>query len=105
MYDITVEDSIISVRVTEEHPILSFKSHGENLHICLSQIKAGLKEIDYNEAKDLKVGDFTVFPDAIYKQITSIKEIEYSGNVYDFEIDGPHDYVVANLGMVHLLFT
>jgi ribonucleoside-diphosphate reductase alpha subunit len=101
MYNIMIENSDISVRVTQEHPILSFKSNGNNLEVCLRQIKAGLKEIDYNEVKDLEIGDYTVFPGGIYKKIISITETEYLGDVHDFEIDGPHDYVVAHLGIAH----
>jgi ribonucleoside-diphosphate reductase alpha subunit len=100
MYHITVDNNI-PVTVTGEHPVLSFKSNGNTLETCILQIKAGLKEIDYNEVKDLEVGDFTVFPNGVYKQISSITPTEYSGNVYDFEIDGPHDYTVAHLGIAH----
>jgi ribonucleoside-diphosphate reductase alpha subunit len=101
MYNIMIEDSDTRVTVTGEHPILSFKSNGDSLDTCLSQIKAGLKEIDYNEVNNLSVGDFTVFPNGLYKQIKSITAVEYSGKVYDFEIDGPHDYTVVHLGIAH----
>jgi ribonucleotide reductase alpha subunit len=101
MYNIKIENGDLPVTVTEEHPILSFKSDGNDLYKCLLQIKAGLKEISYNEVKNLEVGDFTAFPNGDYRKIISITPTEYSGNVYDFEIDGPHDYTVAHLGIAH----
>lgn len=37
----------------------------------------------------------------LYSRIEEITETEYSGIVHDFEIDGPHDYTVAHLGVAH----
>ena len=37
----------------------------------------------------------------LYTRIESITETKYEGVVHDFEIDGPHDYTVAHLGVVH----
>jgi ribonucleoside-diphosphate reductase alpha chain len=37
----------------------------------------------------------------IYTRIQSITETKYSGIVHDFEIEGPHDYTVAHLGVAH----
>jgi ribonucleoside-diphosphate reductase alpha subunit len=37
----------------------------------------------------------------LYSRIEEITETEYSGVVHDFEIDGPHDYTVAHLGIAH----
>jgi len=37
----------------------------------------------------------------IYSRIQSITETNYEGLVHDFEIEGPHDYVVGHLGLVH----
>jgi ribonucleoside-diphosphate reductase alpha chain len=37
----------------------------------------------------------------IYSRIQEITETEYEGTVHDFEIESPHDYVVAHLGVVH----
>ena len=101
MYSILIEDSNVPVIVTEEHPILSLKSNGNELHIVLNQVQAGLKEVDYFEIKELSVGDYTIFPGGIYKKIVSITYTNYSGAVHDFEIDGPHDYVVSHLGIAH----
>ena len=100
MYEILVENSNTPVHVTEEHPILSVKST-DSLETTLLQVKAGLKEAEYNEVKHLEVGDFTVFPGGIYRKIASITPTTYSGKVYDFEIDGPHDYTVLFLGVAH----
>jgi len=101
MYKILLEGEDTSVCVTDEHPILSIKSENNSLDICLVQVEKGLKEKDYHEVKELSVGDYTLFPNNTYKQIKSIEPVEYSGKVYDFEIDGPHDYTVAHLGIAH----
>jgi ribonucleoside-diphosphate reductase alpha subunit len=43
----------------------------------------------------LKHGDY------IYSRIQDMTEVQYNGVVHDFEIDGPHDYTVAHLGIAH----
>jgi len=101
MFSIQLENTPNTVTVTEEHPVLAIKAGNNSLAQCLSQIDGGLKAIDYVEVKELSVGDFTVFPGGIYKKIIAITPTEYSGNVYDFEIDGPHDYLVEYLGIAH----
>jgi ribonucleoside-diphosphate reductase alpha subunit len=57
--------------------------------------------MEYHEVKTLSVGDFTFFPPGDHKKIVSITPTEYTGFVYDFEIDGPHDYSVTHLGVAH----
>jgi ribonucleoside-diphosphate reductase alpha chain len=37
----------------------------------------------------------------LYSRIESIDEVTYDGIVHDFEIDGPHDYVVSHMGVAH----
>ena len=37
----------------------------------------------------------------LYSRIQDITEVNYNGVVHDFEIDGPHDYTVAHLGIAH----
>ena len=37
----------------------------------------------------------------LYTRIETIEECTYSGVVHDFEIAGPHDYVVAHMGVTH----
>ena len=37
----------------------------------------------------------------LYTRVQSITQTAYSGIVHDFEIDGPHDYTVAHLGVAH----
>lgn len=101
MFRIQLEGHPIAIQVTEEHPILSVQSEGLPLESCLQQINAGLKEVDYQEVKVLHPGDYTVFPNGTYGIIQSIEPVEYTGKVYDFEIDGPHDYTVAHLGIAH----
>jgi ribonucleoside-diphosphate reductase alpha subunit len=101
MYEITLKGHTESVCVTEEHPILSVLANGESLGTILHQVKAGLKKVDYHDVKDLNVGDFTAFPNGTFTQIASINTVQYSGKVYDFEIEDPHDYTVAHLGVAH----
>jgi ribonucleotide reductase alpha subunit len=101
MYRIQLEGHQEAVQVTEEHPILSFPSDSQTLEHCLKQIQAGLKVVDYQEVKELHVGDYTVFPNGEHGRIQSIEPVEYIGRVHDFEIDGPHDYTVAHLGIAH----
>jgi ribonucleotide reductase alpha subunit len=40
-------------------------------------------------------------PKYIFTPIESITKTHYEGVVHDFEIDGPHDYTVAYLGIAH----
>jgi len=101
MHSIQLKGHPVPVTVTEEHPILSVKTDGRSLEIVLEQLKARLKEKDYHEIKELSVGDYVVFPGEVYVQIESILPVPYTGPVYDFEIDGPHDYTVAHLGIAH----
>ena len=101
MYTIQIEGHDQSVTVTEDHPILSVKSNGDSFTIVQNRMQSGLIKEDFHEVKDLSVGDFTVFPDSIHKKIVSIMPTTYSGPVHDFEIDGPHDYTVAHLGIAH----
>ena len=37
----------------------------------------------------------------MYSRIETITKTHYEGIVHDFEIDGPHDYVLAHLGIAH----
>ena len=37
----------------------------------------------------------------LYTRIQAINEVSYDGIVHDFEIEDPHDYVVAHLGVAH----
>jgi ribonucleotide reductase alpha subunit len=101
MYAVQLKGHPVPVMVTEEHPILSLLSKGAPLKTVLSQLKAGLVEQDYHEVKELSVGDFTVFPGGRYEEIVSILPLQYAGPVYDFEIDGPHDYTVSHAGVAH----
>lgn len=102
MLSIRLDDSTDTVTVTGEHPILSVKVSGnvqyEDIKIAIS---SGIYEVEYNEAKELNVGDYTVFPGGLMKRICEITHTEYNGTVHDFEIDDPHDYTVAHLGIAH----
>jgi ribonucleoside-diphosphate reductase alpha subunit len=101
MLTITLEGHKKSVTVTGEHPILSIKTSGHPLEELQNALSIGTYVIDYNEAKELSVGDYTVFPGGKLERIKSIFETQYKGIVYDFEIDGPHDYTIVHLGIAH----
>jgi len=44
---------------------------------------------------------FLRYENNLYTRIQTITETQYQGVVHDFEIDGPHDYTVAHLGVAH----
>jgi ribonucleoside-diphosphate reductase alpha subunit len=44
---------------------------------------------------------YLTYDNYLYSRIENISEVNYEGIVHDFEIDGPHDYVVAHLGIAH----
>jgi very-short-patch-repair endonuclease/intein/homing endonuclease len=50
--------------------------------------------------KHIKYRDFLYLENKIYRKITSIKKMHYSGQVFDLEIDGEHSYC-ANRCVVH----
>lgn len=101
MYQIQLEGHDMPVQVTEDHPIISVHAEGQPYDVIAAQLKAGLKAIEYHEVKTLSVGDFTFKPNGDHMKIVSITPTEYTGFVYDFEIDGPHDYNVTHLGVAH----
>jgi ribonucleotide reductase alpha subunit len=39
--------------------------------------------------------------DLLFSRIVEMEEEIYDGVVHDFEVEGPHDYTVASLGLVH----
>ena len=109
MFAITLEGHDTPVRVTEEHPLLSLKAKGDSLETVLARVQMGVDAPDYLEVKELAVGDVTVFPQGPQGQkdqkshgiITSIVPVEYDGPVYDFEVEGEHNYTVTHLGVAH----
>ena len=44
---------------------------------------------------------YLTYDNYLYSRIQNITEVNYEGVVHDFEIDGPHDYTVAHLGIAH----
>ena len=97
---VQVEGAPTPVCVTAEHPILSLKSNGLSIDTIQNSINIGTMKLEYLEVKELSVGDYTQCKGNLLR-IVSIENIEYSGPVYDFEIEGPHDYTVAHLGVAH----
>ena len=73
--NIQVKHSVSSVQVTPEHPIkaLTGQKKGLNFNVIRNRIDKELVEIDYIEAKELKVDDFIAFPIPKYeKDVISI---------------------------------
>ena len=101
MYAITLQGHPTSVRVTEQHPILSLLAKGDPLDMVLARVQMGVEVLDFLEVKDLSVGDVTLFPKEEYGIIESIVPVDYEGPVYDFEVDGYHEYTVTHLGVAH----
>jgi ribonucleoside-diphosphate reductase alpha chain len=52
-------------------------------------------------APDSQCFNFMRHENNLFSRIENITETQYEGVVHDFEIDGPHDYVVSHLGAVH----
>jgi len=78
------------VKMTPSHPVLAYLPSG----------------IDYIEIGKLHVGSvirsYNTETNNITKNtIISIKYEHYSGILYDLEVNGTHDYVVAHLGVAH----
>jgi len=55
----------------------------------------------FPHAPESKFYTFMRHENYIYSRIESIEDIDYTGKVYDFEIESPHDYTVSHLGIVH----
>lgn len=55
----------------------------------------------FPDAREGNLYEFLRHDDRVYVPIKSIGQAEYDGVVHDFEIDGPHDYTVAQLGVAH----
>ena len=55
----------------------------------------------FPDAPDGEFFSYLRYGNNLYSRIESITETQYSGVVHDFEIEGPHDYTVAHLGVAH----
>lgn len=109
------------VIVTPEHQMLSvlcddYPIDKEQYSLLEHKLKTGLSHIEFHDIKELRLGDRIAFPLCEYTKdfdfdftynnygfitIEEIKETDYEGPVYDLEIDEPHDYTVAHLGIAH----
>lgn len=99
---IVIDDGAnIVVKLTPEHPILSILANGDTKDDILKALQHGTKQLEYNESKELSVGDFIANHKNILYTIQSIERSEYEGVVHDFEIDSVHNYTVAHLGIAH----
>jgi len=55
----------------------------------------------FPDAPESRSFSFLVHGNNLYSRIETINEEQYEGIVHDFEISGPHDYVVSHLGITH----
>jgi ribonucleoside-diphosphate reductase alpha chain len=55
----------------------------------------------FPNAPDGEFFSYLKYDNNLYSRIQDITEVNYNGIVHDFEIDGPHDYTVAHLGIAH----
>jgi ribonucleotide reductase alpha subunit len=111
MVQLTVDYGLAPVEVTPEHPLLSIRGvSGDSRETILKKYANGLAEMDYVPAGELRIGDLLVSPFTpcpeypahfTYKTVTGLGETQYSGKLYDFEVDAPHDYLIANFGIAH----
>jgi ribonucleotide reductase alpha subunit len=98
----------LTVQVTAEHPVLALQNiGGDTAELLEAKYRAGLVELDYIELGSLHVGDLVASPSSqdstqlSFHSIESMEETEYTGKLYDFEVDAPHDYHVLGLGIAH----
>ncbi len=96
------------VQVTGEHPVLALQNiYNDSSDELVNKYKAGLITVDFIEIKELRPGDLIGCPCLgdpsvmEWHPILSMTDCEYTGSVYDFEIDAPHDYLVYGLGIAH----
>lgn len=105
-----------TVKVTPEHQMLSLITNDEKYDMIVHKLNNGILNTEFNDVKDLNIGDYIVFPLCEYTnmyefdfkngtfgyiKIEKKEEKEYNGFVYDLEVDEPHDYTVSYLGVAH----
>ena len=89
----TIRVNGADVRVTGSHPILAIRTTGDSI-------------LDYFSVNDLRVGDRVASPEKstsgmCFMSIESITSHDYSGDLYDLEVDDVHDYYVSGFGFAH----
>jgi ribonucleoside-diphosphate reductase alpha chain len=88
------------VRVTDTHPVMAVKSHGNDMDQLRKAIAAKVLMPEFTDIKELEVGDYLIdFPN--WNRIAEITSQPYTGQVHDFEIEAPHDYYVNGFGFAH----
>ena len=68
--NIQIKHSISSVKVTPEHPIYALKgqSKGINYNVIRNRLEKNIVQINFEDAKDLEVGDFIGFSIPTYEK-------------------------------------
>ena len=78
------------VWVTPSHPVLVSTAPGQLDYVEIGKLAAGTRVRSFNEAGL-----------ATWVTIQEIANTQYSGKLYDLEVEGTHDYVVSSLGVAH----
>ena len=107
-------------QVTPSHPVLKFNSNcvAAQIDDIVRMLENETAYLDYVPTDNLTVGDWIAYPtkairsdwehsmEIQYKgftflQVATIHSDEYTGPLYDLEIEGTHDYLVEGFGIVH----
>jgi len=83
----------ITVRVTPQHPLLALRKNGDTFP-------------DYFPVSELRIGDHIASVNTekgmLFHTIQSITDAdEFSGELYDLEVNDVHDYYVSEFGFAH----
>jgi ribonucleotide reductase alpha subunit len=96
------------IQVTGDHPVLALQNiGGDTAELLEAKYRSGLVPLDYIEIKELRVGDLIASPTGpgadtmVFHAIEELGDLTYTGDLYDLEVDDPHDYYVLGLGIAH----
>ncbi len=82
-------------RVTPLHPVLAQMPNGEYDYVEIGKLQPGDRIVHtITTGWDNKIVYLT-------REIASIKTTQYTGKLYDLEVEGTHDYNVRSFGYVH----
>lgn len=81
--------------------VSSYKNITTRLPTTVIRIPRIPEILDLFDAPASRCFTFMRYGNNLLTRIEKIDETFYDGIVHDFEIDGPHDYTVSHLGLVH----
>jgi hypothetical protein len=62
--------------------------------------RSGETQADWIKASDIKIGDAVLSKKGSWSRVTAISPIEKPESVYNFEVEGNHDYFVGAAGLL-----